>query len=149
MNAQAKKKTADELAKILATTYTLYLKTQNFHWNVTGPHFHDLHSLFQSQYEALSEAIDEIAERIRALDSFAPGTFTTFLKHSSIKEASGNPKAKDMVRQLLNDHETAAKCAKQVLDAAENAGDDVTVDMMVERIQEHDKTAWMLKSILA
>ncbi len=149
MNSQAKKKTADELAKILATTYCLYLKTQNFHWNVTGPHFHDLHSLFQSQYEALSEAVDEIAERIRALGHPAPGSFSAFSKISSIKDSSGNPKAKEMVKVLLSDHETAAECAKEVLDAAQAAGDDVTVDMMVERIQEHDKTAWMLKSILA
>lgn len=143
-----KSKVAEELSKVLANTYLLYAKTQNFHWNVEGSDFYSLHGMFENQYKELSEAIDEIAERIRALGAKAPGSLGEFLAKASLKEEKGHPKAESMIKQLLEDHETLAHSAKQALQTAQDEGDDVTVDMMVERIHAHDKTAWMLRSSL-
>lgn len=143
-----KSKVAEELSKVLANSYLLYTKTQNFHWNVEGTDFYALHGMFEAQYKELADAIDETAERIRALGVKAPGSLGEFLAKSSLKEEKGHPKAAGMIQQLIDDHETLAQSAKQALDLAQAEGDDVTVDMMVERIQAHNKTAWMLRSSL-
>lgn len=138
------------LSGFLASTYTLYVETLNYHWNVTGEHFTTLHALFETQYDELRLAADEMAERIRALGALAPATMREFASLSSIKEPASPPKGgMKMVENLLAHHVACAKEAKKVLDTAQNANDDVTVDMMVGRITVHDKTAWMLRSLLA
>jgi starvation-inducible DNA-binding protein len=140
---------AEALSRFLATTFTLYMETLNFHWNVTGEHFMTLHTLFEEQYEELRLASDEIAERVRALGVVCPGTFREFGKLSAISEPESLPKSEmNMVEQLLKHHELASKEANAVLEIAEKASDDVSVDMMVGRMKVHDKTAWMLRSIL-
>ncbi|MBT3367923.1 MAG: DNA starvation/stationary phase protection protein [Nitrospina sp.] len=139
---------ADGLSRVLAETNTLYLKTHNFHWNVTGPMFQPLHSVFEEQYSQLAEAADEIAERIRAIGHPAPGSFAEFQTLSSIKEASGKTKALEMVKELLEGHETISQTANTVVAIAQEYGDEGTADLMIQRIQEHDKTAWMLRSFL-
>lgn len=138
----------DGLSCLLADTYLLYLKTQNFHWNVTGPHFISLHHLFETQYEQLADAVDLLAERIRALQAPAPASFSEFLKLTSLEEADTGLSAEDMLSALLNDHETMAAACNRMIQAAEEEGDEVTVDMLIERKTEHDKTAWMLRSTL-
>ncbi len=137
---------AAALSKLLGDTYALYVKTQNFHWNVTGPDFPQLHHLFEQEYDALADANDELAERIRALGHFAPGSFSQFAKLTSIPEENSVPKASDMVKQLCEGHETAGKTARALLKKAEEHGDDVTVDMATGRAAAHDKAAWMLRS---
>lgn len=150
VSEEGRKTVADALSGVLADTYTLYLKTQNFHWNVTGPHFKHYHEMFGEQYEELAEANDEIAERIRALGFRAPGSFKAFQSLKSIDEAGDNlPDANEMIRQLMTDHETLSTRARKVLEAAQEVGDEVTGDMMIERMTEHDKTAWMLRASLA
>jgi starvation-inducible DNA-binding protein len=139
---------ADSLAKYLASTYTLYLKTQNFHWNVTGPHFYQLHKLFEEQYNDLSAATDQLAERIRALGFRAPASFAEYLKLSSIQEESKTIKANDMISQLLADQQTMVREGREVIKVAEHVGDDSTADMVIGRIEEHEKAAWMLRSLL-
>ena len=139
---------AKHLSKLLADTYTLYLKTHNFHWNVTGPQFNSLHLMFETQYNELWLAADEVAERIRTLDVFAPGSYSQFGKLTSIKEESGVPEWKEMVNQLVEGHEVAAATARDTLKAANAAGDDGTADMVTGRLQAHEKTAWMLRSLL-
>lgn len=138
----------DGLASFLADTYLLYLKTQNFHWNVTGPHFISLHHLFEEQYEQLSNATDVLAERIRALNAPAPGTFAEFLKLTSLEEAEAGISAEAMVQALLNDHIAMSQAANRMVEAAQEEGDEVTADMLIERKTEHDKTIWMLSSTL-
>ncbi|MBQ4855183.1 DNA starvation/stationary phase protection protein [Rhodanobacter sp. B2A1Ga4] len=139
---------ARHLSRLLADTYSLYLKTHSFHWNVTGPQFNSLHTMFEAQYNALWLAADEVAERIRTLDVFAPGSYSQFAKLSSIKEESGVPAWKEMVGQLVEGHEVAAATARDTLKAANAAGDDGTADMATGRLKEHEKTAWMLRSLL-
>jgi starvation-inducible DNA-binding protein len=139
---------AKHLSKLLADTYSLYLKTHSFHWNVTGPQFNSLHLMFETQYNELWLAADEVAERIRTLDVFAPGSYSQFTKLSSIKEESGVPEWKEMVSQLVEGHEVAAATARDTLKAANAAGDDGTADMVTGRLKEHEKTAWMLRSLL-
>jgi starvation-inducible DNA-binding protein len=139
---------AKHLSKLLADTYSLYLKTHSFHWNVTGPQFNSLHLMFETQYNELWLAADEVAERIRTLDVFAPGSYSQFAKLSSIKEESGVPEWKEMVNQLVEGHEIAAATARDTLKAANAAGDDGTADMVTGRLQAHEKTAWMLRSLL-
>ena len=139
---------ARHLSKLLADTYSLYLKTHSFHWNVTGPQFNSLHLMFETQYNELWLAADEVAERIRTLDVFAPGSYSQFGKLSSIKEESGVPEWKEMVNQLVEGHEIAAATARDTLKAANAAGDDGTADMVTGRLQAHEKTAWMLRSLL-
>ena len=136
------------LSRMLADSYTLYLKTHNFHWNVTGPMFQTLHLMFETHYTELALAVDLIAERIRALGSPAPGTYQRFAELSSIKEDQGVPKAEDMIRQLVQGHETAAKTARQVFKLAEAESDQPTCDLLTQRMQVHEKTAWMLRSLL-
>lgn len=138
----------DGLSHLLADTYLLYLKTQNFHWNVTGPHFHTLHKMFEEQYEQLSSANDLIAERIRALHAKAPGSFGEFLKMASLQEAEGDVSAELMIKELLIDHESMSSSLQKLFALAQEDGDEVTLDMLIERKTEHDKTAWMLRSTL-
>ena len=140
---------ARALSKLLADNYTLYLKTHGFHWNVTGPMFNALHLMFQTQYNELWLASDLIAERIRALDQFAPGSGAQFAKLSAIKEESGVPDWKGMVQQLVEGHETASRTARDVFRLASKADDQPTADLATQRMQEHEKTAWMLRSLLA
>ena len=137
------------LSRVLAETYTLYLKTQNFHWNVTGPSFHALHTMFGEQYQEMAPAIDELAERIRALGSPAPGSYREFAALSGIEEAGGRPDATDMVRLLAGDHEQVVETLARAVTTAEAAGDVPTADMLIARIQTHQKHAWMLNSTLA
>jgi starvation-inducible DNA-binding protein len=146
--ATENKSVTGKLSQVLAESYTLYLKTHNFHWNVTGPMFQPLHSVFEEQYSELANAVDEIAERIRALGQPAPGSFTEFQNLSSIKEASGKTKAQDMIKELLQGHETISQTASEAATTAQKAGDEGTADLMIQRIQVHDKTAWMLRSFL-
>lgn len=141
-------KIADELTHLLADTYTLYLKTQNFHWNVTGPLFPQLHLLFESQYQELAEATDVIAERIRALGAHVPASFTEFQKLSSLREERGEISAHDMVKKLLKDHETISHLLHIIFSKANEADDQGTLDLLTERMRVHDKTAWMLRSSL-
>jgi starvation-inducible DNA-binding protein len=141
-------KIADELTRFLADTYTLYLKTQNFHWNVTGPNFHSLHSMFEEQYKELAEAVDLIAERIRALKCRTLASFSHFLKLSSLKEENGLPTTKDMLKQLCKDHEAVVQHAYVIVAKAQKVHDEATVDTMIERIRAHEKAAWMLRSSL-
>ena len=146
------KKTAqdvvDGLSHLLADTYLLYLKTQNFHWNVTGPHFHTLHIMFEEQYGQLAAATDELAERIRALKAKAPGSFGEFLKLTSLQEAESDVNAETMIKELLIDHESIAASLEILFKVVQEDGDEVTMDMLIERKTEHDKTAWMLRSTL-
>ncbi|MCC6471650.1 MAG: DNA starvation/stationary phase protection protein [Alphaproteobacteria bacterium] len=139
---------AEGLSRVLADTYTLYLKTHNFHWNVTGPMFNTLHLMFETQYNELALAVDLIAERIRALGHPAPGSYKAYSKLSSIAEADGVPAAEEMIKQLVEGHEAVAKTARKVFPAAEKADDQPTADLMTERLQIHEKTAWMLRSML-
>lgn len=137
------------LSKVLADTYTLYLKTHNFHWNVTGPMFQTLHLMFEDQYSEMATAVDAIAERIRSLGTYAPGSYKEFSNLSSVQEADGVPEAKDMVRQLVEGHEAVIRTAREVFPIAEKGNDEATVDLLTQRIQLHEKTAWMLRSLIA
>jgi starvation-inducible DNA-binding protein len=137
-----------ELSQLLADSYTLYLKTHNYHWNVTGPMFTTLHTLFETQYTELALAVDEIAERIRALDAPAPGSYAAFARLTSIQEEAGIPKATDMLRQLEADQVTVAGTARRVVAAAEAAGDPASADLGVRRVDVLEKNAWMLRSHL-
>ena len=151
INAADSRQIADGLSHFLADAYTLYLKTHGFHWNVTGPMFNTLHTMFETQYTEQWAAVDEIAERIRALGFLAPGSYAEFAKLSSIKEASSEDGAQDwkgMVSQLLAGNEAVCKSARRVLRIAADAGDDPTADLMTQRLQVHEKNAWMLRSLL-
>lgn len=139
---------ADELSKVLADSYMLYLKTHNYHWNVTGELFHSLHEQFEQQYTELADAIDEIAERIRALGYRAPATFKEFTKLTSISEDEEEPEALEMVRRLALGNEQVLRTARVALEPADSAGDEATVDLLTQRLNVHSKTAWMLRSHL-
>ena len=136
------------LSKLLSDNYVLYLKTQNYHWNVTGPYFNTLHTMFQLQYEDLALANDLIAERIRALGEKAPGSYAAFLKMTDVKEENGHPSATQMLKNLAKDQDTLVAAANAVLSAGQAAGDEATVDLAIQRIQTHEKTRWMLKAHL-
>ena len=136
------------LSRLLADTFSLYLKTHYFHWNVSGPMFSTLHELFEEQYTELWGAVDEIAERIRALDEYAPGTYSQFAKLSTVGEAPDVPVAKSMIQQLLEGHEAVARTARSIYPVAEKGQDEGTLDMLTSRLQVHEKTAWMLRSLL-
>ena len=136
------------LSRLLADTYTLYLKTHNFHWNVTGPLFNTLHLMFEAQYTELALAVDLIAERIRALGLPAPGSYAQFAQLTSIREETGVPAAEDMIRQLVRDQEAVVRTARSIFPAVEKAGDEPTADLLTQRMQVHEKTAWMLRSLL-
>ncbi len=137
------------LSSTLADSYTLYLKTHNFHWNVTGPMFATLHQLFETQYTELALAVDEIAERIRSLGAYAPGSYREFQELTSVKEADGVPEATEMIRQLVSDHETVVRTLRSVFPAADAGNDEATADLLTQRLQVHEKTAWMLRSLIA
>jgi starvation-inducible DNA-binding protein len=139
---------ARALERLLADSYTLYLKTHNYHWNVTGPMFTTLHTLFEQQYGELALAVDVVAERLRALGRRAPGSYSEFAKLASVKEETGTPTAREMVARLTEDQQTVADAARTVLRAAASAGDDASEDLAVQRIQVHEKNAWMLRSHL-
>ena len=137
------------LSKLLADTYTLYLTTHNFHWNVTGPMFNTLHAMFMAQYTELWNAVDPIAERIRALGHVAPGSYAQYGKLSSIKDApAAPPKALEMVRILVEGHEAVARTARSVFPLVDKADDQPTADLLTQRLDVHEKTAWMLRSLL-
>lgn len=144
-----RKDIAAGLSKLLADTYTLYLKTHNFHWNVTGPMFQTLHLMFETQYNELWTATDLVAERIRSLDVYAPGTYSEFAALSSIKEEKAPVEATNMIRHLVSGHESVIRTARALFPAAEKAGDQVTIDLLTQRMQIHEKTAWMLRSLLS
>ena len=133
---------------MLADSYTLYLKTHNYHWNVTGPQFNTLHQMFEVQYTELALAVDEIAERIRALGEPAPGSYKAYAKLTSIEEEDAVPSAEEMLRQLLKGQETVVRTARSVIGAAEAAHDEPTADLLTQRMQVHEKNAWMLRSML-
>ena len=139
---------ADGLSRLLADTYTLYLKTHNFHWNVTGPMFNTLHLMFETQYNELALAVDEIAERIRALGFAAPGSYAAYAELSSIPEADDVPIAEDMIRQLAEGQETVVRTAREVFLTAEAGNDEATADLLTQRMQLHEKNAWMLRSMI-
>ncbi len=143
-----KEHVVDSLNALLADSYTLYVKTHGYHWNVTGPMFNSLHSMFEAEYMELALAVDEIAERIRSLGSPAPGSYRQFSDLTSLEEDSTVPAAMDMVRALVADHEAVTETARRLVRAAENVGDDASVDLGVRRIDTHEKTAWMLRSHL-
>ena len=136
------------LSALLADSYTLYLMTHNFHWNVTGPQFNSLHLMFMGQYTEQWNALDIIAERIRALGHPAPGTYKEFLKLASIKEVDGAPKSDDMIRHLVAAQEATARTARKLFPVVEAAGDQPTADLLTQRLEIHEKTAWMLRSLL-
>jgi starvation-inducible DNA-binding protein len=143
-----RKAIAGALSRLLADTYTLYLKTHNFHWNVEGPMFNTLHLMFMEQYTELWNALDAIAERIRSLGYPAPGTYAEFGKLTSIQDTEGVPDAMDMVRLLVSGHEAVTRTARAAFPAAEKGGDESTADLLTQRLQVHEKTAWMLRSLL-
>lgn len=148
ISEQERKQIVDGLAALLADSYTLYLMTHNFHWNVTGPQFNSLHLMFMGQYTEQWNALDVIAERIRALGFPAPGTYKEFVKLASIKEVEGVPKANEMIQHLVNAQEATARTARQLFPIVEAANDQPTADILTQRLEVHEKTAWMLRSLL-
>jgi len=149
ISVKDRKQLADGLSRLLADTYTLYLKTHNFHWNVTGPMFQTLHLMFETHYNELALAVDLIAERIRALGHVAPASYRAYAKLSTIREEEGVPAATAMIRSLMKGHEAVAKTARAVFPVADAANDQPTADLLTQRLQIHEKTAWMLRSLLA
>jgi starvation-inducible DNA-binding protein len=143
-----RRRIAEGLSHLLADNFSLYLKTHNFHWNVKGPMFQTLHVMFETQYNELWLALDAIAERIRALGFPAPATYGEYAKLSAIPETPGVPQAKEMVRLLVQGHEAVAKTARKIFPAVEKAADEPTADLLTQRMQVHEKTAWMLRSLL-
>lgn len=143
---ESREKSASALKQLLADTYTLYLKTHGFHWNVEGPHFQQLHALFMDQYTEMWEAVDDLAERIRALGHYAPSSYAEMAKVANIKEEAGQLEWRDMVVALAKGHERVAQSARDVLRVAEDVGDDATADVVNPRITLHEKTAWMLRA---
>jgi starvation-inducible DNA-binding protein len=141
-------KIAAGLSHLLADSYTLYLQTHNFHWNVTGPMFQTLHVMFETQYTELALAVDLIAERIRSLGYPAPGSYREFVKLTSITDVTGVPKAEKMIRLLVEGQEAVVRTARSIFPLVEKAGDEATADLLTQRIQLHEKTAWMLRSLL-
>ncbi len=139
---------ADHLSRLLADSYTLYLKTHNYHWNVTGPMFSTLHTMFETQYTELATAVDEIAERIRALGVTAPGSYREFSRLTSIEESKGGESAEEMIRGLVDGQEAIVRTARKAFPAADSAGDEPTADLLTQRMQIHEKNAWMLRSML-
>ncbi len=149
INEQDRQEITKGLSKLLADSYTLYLKTHNYHWNVTGPQFNTLHQMFEGQYTELALAVDEIAERIRALGEPAPGSYKAFSALTSIEEEDGVPGAEEMVRELVKGQEAVARTARGAFAAADKASDEPTADLLTQRMQVHEKNAWMLRSMIA
>ncbi len=148
MTKQSNEAIVGALSTLMADSYTLYLKTHNYHWNVTGPMFTSLHMLFETQYTELALAVDEIAERIRALGAFAPGSYSAFAKLTAVKEETGRPVAKEMILNLVSDQDTVTASARAVIEAAEAARDQGSADLATRRLAVHEKNAWMLRSHL-
>jgi len=148
IDTETRKKIAQGLSRLLADTYTLYLKTHNYHWNVTGPHFQSLHAMFMAQYTEMAIAVDDVAERIRALGEFAPGTYREFGKLSSIAEDASMPGWQDMVKNLVAGHEAVVRTCREALPAAQKAGDESSASLLSDRMVVHEKTAWMLRALL-
>lgn len=148
INESERKIVCKGLSKLLADTYLLYLKTQNYHWNVTGKMFQSLHTLFEEQYRDLAEAVDGIAERVRTLGEFAPASFSSFSKLTSIKEENGVPSAEEMIYNLILGNETVVNTAREVISLCEEAEDEVTIDLLITRMQVHEKNAWILRSMM-
>jgi starvation-inducible DNA-binding protein len=149
IDEQDRQKIAEGLSRLLADSYTLYLKTHNYHWNVKGPLFNTLHQMFEVQYSELALAVDEIAERIRALGEPAPGSYKAYARLTSIEEEDSVPEAEQMIRQLLKGQEAVVRTARSVIGAAEAANDEPTADLLTQRMQVHEKNAWMLRSMVA
>lgn len=147
ISAQNRESIAEGLKRLLADSYTLYLQTHNFHWNVTGPSFRELHLMFEEHYTELATAVDEIAERIRTLDVAAPGTYKEFARLSAIEEVDGVPEARDMVDILTRGHEQVVKTCRNVLKQAQEADDESTASLVSDRMRIHEKTAWMLRAL--
>lgn len=145
---KSRQEIAGHLSKLLADSYTLYLKTHNYHWNVTGPLFNTLHVMFEDQYSELATAVDEIAERIRALDVPAPGSYKEFAKLASVEEANSEESAEEMIRQLVIGQEAVVRTAREAFPSADKANDEPTADLLTQRMQIHEKNAWMLRSML-
>jgi starvation-inducible DNA-binding protein len=148
INEQDRNNVADGLKRLLADTYTLYLQTHNFHWNVTGPQFRELHLMFEEHYTELAVAVDDIAERIRTLGVAAPGTYVAFAELSSIEEIDGVPSARDMIGILNRGHEQVVKTCREALEVAQGANDESSVALISDRMRIHEKTAWMLRAML-
>ena len=148
IDQKSREEIAKGLSNLLADTYTLYLKTHNYHWNVTGPMFPTLHVMFETQYTELALAVDVIAERIRTLGVKAPGTYTEFAKLSSIKETTGDLSAQQMIAELLSGQESVVKTARSIFPVVHESHDEPTADLLTQRMQSHEKTAWMLRSML-
>jgi len=147
IDKDAREKIADGLKVLLADSYTLYLQTHNFHWNVTGPQFRELHLMFEEQYTELATAVDAIAERIRALGVYAPGTYKAFAKLSKIEPVEDIPSAAEMLAILTKNHEQVVRTCREVLPTAQDAGDESTASLVSDRMQLHEKTAWMLRAM--
>ena len=145
---EERKAIASGLSQVLADSYTLYLKTHNYHWNVSGPQFNTLHQMFEGQYNELAIAVDDIAERIRALGFDAPGSYRAYSELTEIEEEDDVPVADEMIRQLVIGQETVARNSRKVIELAENAGDHPSADLLTQRVQLHEKNAWMLRSML-
>ena len=148
ISTEQRRAIAQGLSKLLADTYVVYLKTHNFHWNVEGPMFQTLHQMFMEQYTETWNAIDLIAERIRSLGEYAPGTYKEYSKLTRIKETDGVPKAEQMVQLLIEGQEAIVRTARELLPIADDAGDEPTLDLLTQRMQVHEKNAWMLRSLL-
>lgn len=148
MSAEDRAGVSEELSKMLADSYTLYLMTHNFHWNVTGPLFNTLHQMFMTQYTEQWQALDEIAERIRALGHYAPGTYAEYVKLASIEEPTSVPGAEEMIQMLVKGNEAVARTARAAFNRAEQANDQPTIDLLTQRLDVHEKNAWMLRSLL-
>jgi starvation-inducible DNA-binding protein len=148
ISEEDRKSIVDGLSRLLSDTYVLYLKTHNFHWNVTGPMFRTLHLMFEEQYNELALAVDSIAERIRALGFPAPGAYSIYARLSSIKEEEGVPSAEDMIKQLVAGQEAVTRTARGIFPLLDKVSDEPTADLLTQRMQVHEKTAWMLRSLL-
>src|SRR5690606_21804181 len=148
ISEEDRKSIVDGLSRLLSDTYVLYLKTHNFHWNVTGPSFRTLHLMFEEQYNELALAVDSIAERIRALGFPAPGSYAFYARHSSIKEEEGVPPAEEMIRQLVQGQEAVVRTARSIFPVVDKVSDEPTADLLTQRMQVHEKTAWMLRVLL-
>ncbi len=149
ISPEDREKIASGLSQLLADSYTLYLKTHNYHWNVEGPMFNTLHLMFEEHYTELATAVDEIAERIRALGVKAPGSYGAYAKLTTVEEGSGDESAEEMIRQLVAGQEAVVRTAREVFKTAEGASDEPTADLLTQRMQIHEKNAWMLRSMLA
>ena len=148
IDEKERKIVAEGLGQLLADTYSLYLKTHNFHWNVVGPRFRELHLMFEEQYTELATAVDDIAERIRTLGFPAPGTYSEYARLSAIEETPGVPAAEAMIRILTEDNETVVRTARRILPLAQDADDESTASLIADRMAVHEKTAWMIRSLL-